>query len=141
MSGRRLLRDTTSVAPRLESFRLPESLRMKGLLTPDEVATALSVTRKEVYGLPIARQQITPKKIRYRVDAVEAYVQGTTRSQAVGFLLLAARSMNAAALPAGDVAKLLRMRRTDAVAFMAPSKRITLAELEQRIIDGTVTPP
>ncbi|MDQ8173014.1 MAG: hypothetical protein P3B76_10055 [Gemmatimonadota bacterium] len=114
---------------------------MKGLLTPDEVATVLSVTRKEVLCLPIPRQQITPKKARYRVDAVEAYVQGTTRSQAIVFLLLAARSMNTGALPAGDVAKLLRMRRTDAVTFMTPLRRMTLAELERRIIDSTVTPP
>jgi plasmid maintenance system antidote protein VapI len=141
MSGRRLRLDGAVGGPGLTSFRLPETLRMRGLLTPDEVAKALSVTRKEVFGLPIARQQITPKKIRYRVDAVEAYVQQTTRPQAVGFLLLAARSMDTGALTPGDVAKLLRMRRPDAVAFIAPSTRVSLTDLEARIVGSTVTPP
>lgn len=140
MGGRPLSSKGTATSHPSKPFRLSETVRARGLLTPEEVAQALGIRRKVVFGLPIPRQEITPKSIRYRVDEVEAFVERTTRPQALGFLFHASHHMDRQALTPANVARLLRMRRTSAVRIMSPHKRISVRDLERLVLATSAVP-
>lgn len=107
---------------------------------PEEVAEWLRIDRKKVFALPIQRRIIGKRTIRYREDDVEEFINRNFRPQGFGFLKTASIGMNRNDLSLGEVAKLLRTRRSTAAAFIAPHRRISLSALLFLLSAVAVTP-